>query len=92
MSDPSTRGADLGIALLRTGLGTMWIAHALLKLFIFTLPGTAQWFISIGFPGWVLGVPSLPLARFADAVACGRWCIQPSPQQSPDPRPLKEAT
>jgi len=53
MSDPSTRGADLGIALLRTGLGTMWIAHALLKLLVFTLPGTAQWFISIGFPGWV---------------------------------------
>jgi putative oxidoreductase len=31
----------------------MWITHALLKLFVFTLPGTAQYFASIGFPGWV---------------------------------------
>ena len=30
---------DLGIALLRISLGTMWIAHALLKLLVFTLPG-----------------------------------------------------
>jgi len=31
----------------------MWIAHALLKLLVFTLPGTATYFASIGFPGWV---------------------------------------
>ena len=43
--------APLGIALLRVSLGVMWIAHALLKLFVFTLPGTAQFFTSIGFPG-----------------------------------------
>ncbi len=44
---------ELGIALLRISLGTMWIAHALLKLFVFTLPGTAQFFASIGFPGFL---------------------------------------
>lgn len=53
MSTISSRSTDLGIALLRVGLGTMWVAHALLKLFVFTLPGTAQYFVSIGFPGWV---------------------------------------
>ena len=53
MSSSFTRSAELGIALLRTGLGAMWIAHALLKLLVFTLPGTAQYFVSIGFPGWV---------------------------------------
>jgi putative oxidoreductase len=53
MSASSSCSTDLGIALLRVGLGTMWIAHALLKLFLFTLPGTAQYFVSIGFPGWV---------------------------------------
>jgi putative oxidoreductase len=53
MSANSSRSTDLGIALLRAGLGTMWITHALLKLFVFTLPGTAQYFASIGFPGWV---------------------------------------
>lgn len=29
----------------------MWIAHASLKLFVFTLPGTAAFFESVGFPG-----------------------------------------
>jgi len=42
--------------LLRVSLGVMWIAHALLKLLVFTLPGTAQFFASIGYPG-VLAYP-----------------------------------
>ena len=37
--------------LLRLALGTMFIAHALLKYFVFTLPGTAQFFGSLGLPG-----------------------------------------
>ena len=41
--------ADLGVALLRVSLGIMWISHALLKLLVFTLPGTAQFFASVGF-------------------------------------------
>lgn len=44
---------QLGITLLRTSLGTMWIAHALLKWFVFTLAGTAQFFASVGFPGFL---------------------------------------
>lgn len=44
---------NLGITLLRIALGTMWIAHALLKLFVFTLPGTAQFFASVGYPGFL---------------------------------------
>jgi putative oxidoreductase len=48
MSDP--RRIDLAAALLRTGLGAMFIAHALLKYFVFTLPGTAQFFGSLGLP------------------------------------------
>lgn len=43
--------AQLGVTILRVSLGVMWVAHALLKLFVFTLPGTAQYFASIGFPG-----------------------------------------
>lgn len=50
------RTAEYGITLLRVSLGTMWIAHALLKLFVFTLPGTAEYFQSIGYPG-VLAYP-----------------------------------
>ncbi len=45
-----------GVTLLRISLGVMWIAHALLKLLVFTLPGTAQYFTSVGFPG-VLAYP-----------------------------------
>jgi putative oxidoreductase len=39
--------------LLRIALGLMFIAHSwLLKLFVFTLPGTAKFFGSIGLPEW----------------------------------------
>ncbi|SHH14953.1 DoxX family protein [Massilia sp. CF038] len=42
-----------GLTLLRVSLGIMWIAHALLKLLVFTLPGTAAYFDSIGLPGFL---------------------------------------
>ena len=41
-----------GPLLLRLALGCMWLAHASLKLFVFTLPGTARYFESVGLPGW----------------------------------------
>jgi putative oxidoreductase len=36
----------------RLALGTMFLAHGLMKLLVFTLPGTAGFFESVGFPGW----------------------------------------
>lgn len=39
------------LTLLRVALGVMWLAHASLKWFVFTLPGTAQFFASVGLPG-----------------------------------------
>lgn len=45
--------SEYGVTLLRVSLGIMWIAHALLKWFVFTLPGTAQFFVSVGFPGFL---------------------------------------
>ena len=39
--------------LLRLGLGTMFIAHGLLKVMVFTLPGTVGFFEQVGFPGWL---------------------------------------
>ncbi|MBM3358209.1 MAG: DoxX family protein [Betaproteobacteria bacterium] len=36
---------------LRIALGVMFIAHALLKYYVFTLPGTVQFFESLGLPG-----------------------------------------
>jgi putative oxidoreductase len=48
MSTP--RRIDAAAVLLRTGLGVMFIAHALLKYFVFTLPGTAKFFGALGLP------------------------------------------
>ena len=42
---------DVAALLLRSGLGAMFIAHALLKYFVFTPAGTAQFFASLGLPG-----------------------------------------
>jgi putative oxidoreductase len=46
-----TRTAPYAALTLRTALGAMFIAHALLKVFVFTLPGTVQFFESLGLPG-----------------------------------------
>lgn len=51
-----TRTAPYAALLLRLALGIMFLAHGLTKLFVFTLPGTAQFFESVGFPG-VLAYP-----------------------------------
>lgn len=40
-----------GTLVLRLALGTMFIAHAALKYYVFTLPGTARFFESLGLPG-----------------------------------------
>ena len=45
--------ADYAGFVLRIALGSVFIAHALLKLFVLTLPGTVQFFASQGFPGWM---------------------------------------
>lgn len=48
------RNKGYGIALLRISLGVMFIAHSVvLKYFTFTLAGTAQYFESIGLPGFL---------------------------------------
>ena len=46
----NARTADHAALILRLALGTMFVAHALLKYFVFTLPGTAQYFGSLGLP------------------------------------------
>lgn len=47
------RAVGLATFVLRLALGIMFIAHSVvLKLMVFTLPGTAQFFQSLGLPGW----------------------------------------
>lgn len=49
-----TQITEIATFLLRVTLGIMFLAHSvILKLFVFTLPGTAQFFESIGMPGWL---------------------------------------
>ena len=45
------RNTATAALLLRLSLGTMFVAHALLKIFVFTPAGTAQFFESLGLPG-----------------------------------------
>ncbi|WP_423371411.1 DoxX family protein [Burkholderia sp. LMG 32019] len=44
---------DFAATLLRVALGVLHLAHVAQKVFVFTLPGTAQFFASIGLPGWL---------------------------------------
>jgi len=45
---------ETGTFILRVSLGIVLLAHSIyLKLMVFTLPGTAQFFTSIGLPGFL---------------------------------------
>jgi len=46
-----TRTAPYAATVLRVALGALFLAHAGLKLFVFTPAGTAQFFGSLGLPG-----------------------------------------
>ena len=41
---------NYGAFLLRLSLGTILLAHGLLKIFVFTIPGTVGFFASLGLP------------------------------------------
>jgi len=47
-----TQSTAYAALLLRIALGTMFIAHALLKILVFTPAGTQGFFDSLGVPGW----------------------------------------
>jgi putative oxidoreductase len=61
----ATARVELGAFVLRITLGTMFVAHAALKYFVFTLPGTAQFFGSLGLP------PALGYVTFAAELVGG---------------------
>jgi putative oxidoreductase len=44
------RTAPFAALLLRTSLGALFLAHAAMKIFVFTPAGTAQFFASVGVP------------------------------------------
>ena len=58
----SQRTAPYAALLLRVSLGVLFLAHAWLKVFVFTLPGLVEYFQSLGLPAVVAyGVLALEL-------------------------------
>ncbi len=47
------RTNNIAATLLRASFGVILVAHALLKVLVFTMPGTVGFFASQGFPGWM---------------------------------------
>ncbi len=48
-----SRTAPYAALVLRIALGSMFVAHALLKINVFTIAGTVQFFGSLGLPAWL---------------------------------------
>ena len=66
--------APLGAFVLRVSLGVMFLAHALLlKLGVFGLDGTTQFFVSLGLPAWTAPATILAEALGGLALVVGFW-------------------
>ncbi|HEU4664695.1 MAG TPA: DoxX family protein [Dokdonella sp.] len=65
-----------GSALLRLALGTLFLAHALLKLVVFTLPGTIAWFEQHGLPG-LLVYPVVAAELFGGILLLAGIAVRP---------------
>jgi putative oxidoreductase len=46
------RTAPYAALVLRVSLGLLFLAHGMLKAFVFTIPGTVQYFESLGYPAF----------------------------------------
>ena len=71
-----TRLAPYGIFLLRVALGAMFIAHALLKYLVFTMPGFEGFLGKIGLPAalaWPIVLAELVGGAAIVAGFYGRW-------------------
>ena len=68
-----TRTAPYAILLLRLALGALFLAHAGLKIFVFTPAGTAAFFTSLGLPGGLAYVTIVWEVLGALALILGVW-------------------
>jgi putative oxidoreductase len=48
--------APYAALILRLCVGAMFVAHAMLKVRVFTIPGTVAFFNALGLPGWLAHV------------------------------------
>ena len=63
--------APYAASVLRVSLGLLFLAHSLLKLLVFTLPGTAGFFQSLGLPGWLAYVTTVAELAGGSALIVG---------------------
>lgn len=68
-----TRTAPYAALLLRLSLGLMFLAHAAVKVFVFTPAGTAQFFAGLGLPGALAYLVILAEVAGAVALILGLW-------------------
>ncbi|MBL8702270.1 MAG: DoxX family protein [Alphaproteobacteria bacterium] len=57
-----SKTADAAALILRLALGSAFIAHALLKILVFTMAGTEAFFVKLGYPGffaWIVMLAEL---------------------------------
>ncbi|KAA2213359.1 DoxX family protein [Teichococcus oryzae] len=59
--------------LLRLSLGILFLAHGLMKVFVFTPAGTAQFFESLGYPGFLAYLVMLGEVGGGAALLLGLW-------------------
>ncbi len=70
--DIDSKTAPYAGLVLRVTLGIMFIAHgAYLKVFVFTLPGTAQFFVSLGLPEFTAYLTTLAETVIGVALVLG---------------------
>lgn len=65
--------ADLAATILRVTMGILFIAHAWMKIVLFTPAGTVMFFESLGFPGFLAHVVILAEALGGLALILGVW-------------------
>lgn len=68
-----TRTAPYAALLLRIALGILFLAHAGLKVFVFTPAGTAAFFGKLGLPGWLAYATIAWEVAGAVALIVGLW-------------------
>lgn len=71
--DTTIAPADLGALILRASMGGMFLAHAALKIVVFTPAGTAGFFQSVGLPGQLAYLVILAELVGGIALILGLW-------------------
>ncbi|KJS38687.1 MAG: membrane protein [Rhodospirillaceae bacterium BRH_c57] len=69
----TTNTTPYAALLLRVSLGILFLAHGLMKVFVFTVPGTVGYFESIGYPGFFAYLVILAEVGGGLALIGGLW-------------------